>query len=165
MPTIGAMGFFSGVKIKTGVPGTFKGAINDARWLEDHVIAAGHLRQGRAGFFGGFQWLLPTRSKKLPRHFVLALTANEVVAFRATEVGGEGNSAYNKLKIREGVRFRYPRESVSLTDLPEGAASAGGTITIDGESFAVMRPNQYGDPNTDELIAVLAGVPAVTWPR
>ena len=128
------------------------------------MLAAGHLRQGKAGFFGQMQWLMPTRSKKLPRHLVLALTATEVVAFGATEVGGTG-SAYNELKIREGVRFRYPRESVSLTDLPEGAASDGGTLTIDGENIAVMRPNQYGDPNTDELIAVMAGVPAVTWPR
>ena len=159
------MGFFSGVKIRTGVPGTFKGAINDAGWLQEDVIAAGHLRQGRAGFFGGFQWLLPSRSKKLPRHFVLALTANEVVAFRATEVGGPEGSAYVQLKIREGVRARYPLESVSLTDLPDGAASAGGTLTIDGDSFSVMRPNQYGDPNTDELIAVMAGLPPVTWPR
>jgi hypothetical protein len=159
------LGYFSGVKMRTGVPGSFKGAINDAGWLEDHVIAAGHLRQGKAGFLGPFRWLMPAPSKKLPRHFMLALTANEVVAFRVTEVAGNAGSAYTRLKIREGVRFRYPRELVSLTDLPDGAASAGGTITIQGESFPVMRPNQYGDPNTDELIAVLAGVPAVTWPR
>ena len=159
------MGYFSGVTIKTGVPGTFKGAINEAGWLEDHVIAAGHLRQGKANFLGPFRWLLPAPSKKLPRHFMLTLTADEVVVFGVTEVGGEGQTAYNKLKIREGVKFRYPRGSVSLTDLPEGAASQGGTLTIDGESVPVMRPNKYGDPNTDELLAVMAGVPAVTWPR
>ncbi|MDQ3933184.1 MAG: hypothetical protein M3340_00980 [Actinomycetota bacterium] len=88
------------------------------------------------------------------------MTANEVVAFRATEVGqNEDAAVYQRLKIREGVRFRYPRESVSLADLPEGAKSEGGTITIDGDSFPVMRPNPYGEPNTDELIAVLAGLP------
>jgi hypothetical protein len=166
VPTIAAdLGFFAGIKVRPPRPGNIKTAINDAGWLEDHVIAAGHLRQGRAAAWSAVYWFLPAPSKKLPRHFVLALTASEVVAFRATETGGDPDSAYNRLKIREGVRFRYPRESVSLTDLPEGAASAGGTITIDGESFAVMRPNRYGDPNTDELIAVLAGVPAVTWPR
>lgn len=160
-----AVGYFSGVKIKTGVPGTFKGAINEAGWLDDPVIAAGHLRQGKANFLGGFRWLLPAPSKKLPRHFMLALTADEVVVFGVTEVGESGGSAYTRLKIREGVRFRYPRESVSLTDLPEGAASQGGTITIEGESIPVMRPNRYGDPNTDELLSEMAGVPAVTWPR
>ena len=90
---------------------------------------------------------------------MFAVTANEVVAFKTTEVAGQAGTAYNELKIREGVKFRYPRESVSLTDLSEGAASFGGTITIESDSFPVMRPNVRGDdPNTDELIALLAGL-------
>jgi hypothetical protein len=160
------LGFFSaGIKVRTFRPGTFKAAINDAGWLEDEVIAAGHLRQGKAGIFSGFQEFLPSRSKKLPREFMLALTANELVVFRVSQVPHSTGSAYEVVKIREGVRFRYPRESVSLTDLADGAASQGGTITIEGDGFPVMRPNHYGDPNTDELIAVMAGVPPVTWPR
>lgn len=154
-----------GVKVKTSAYGSFKGAINDAGWLEDEVVAAGHLRHGKAARIPvgrpsqleQLQVLLPRRSKKLPRHFVLAVTANEVVAFRATEVGQDSNATiYTKLKIREGVYARYPRESVSISDLPEGAESRGGIITIEGDSFPVMRPNPYGDPNTNELLAVLA---------
>ncbi|HEX8648693.1 MAG TPA: hypothetical protein VF715_17490 [Thermoleophilaceae bacterium] len=156
---------FGGVKVKTGAYGSFKEAINEAGWLKDEVVAAGHLRHGRAarmsvGRPSGLeqvQLLLPRRSKKLPRHFVLAVTADEVVAFRATEVGGDSNATiYTRLKIREGVYARYPRRSVSMSDLPEGPESRGGTITIEGDSFPVMRPNPYGDPNTNELIAVLA---------
>lgn len=106
--------------------------------------------------------MLPRRSKKLPRHFLLAVTEREVVAFRVTEVPGQSGTAYAELKIREGVRFRYPREAVSLTDLAEGAQSFGATITIEGESFPVMRPNVGGDdPNTDELIAALAEASAL----
>lgn len=152
-----------GIKLKTSPPDSFKDALNEAGWLEDEVLVAGHLRQGRAGnqLLEQIQLLLPSRSKKLPRHFVLAVTATEVIAFRATEVGQDSNAAiYQKLKIREGVRFRYPRESVSLSDLPDGAKSKGGTMTIDGESFPVRRPNPYGEPSTDELMAVLAGLPA-----
>lgn len=153
---------FEGVKVKTSAYGSFKDAINEAGWLEDEVVAAGHLRQGKAAGPGlGQIWeqaqlLLPSRSKKLPRHFVLAVTESEVVAFRATEVGQDSNAAiYQKLKIRAGVRFRYPRASVSLTDLQEDEKSRGGTMNIDGDSFPVMRPNPYGDPNTNELMAVL----------
>jgi hypothetical protein len=154
-----------GLKVRTSMFGTFKGALNEAGWLEDEVLAAGHLRQGRAGKLRGIseqlQLLMPRRSKKLPRHFVLAVTADEVVAFKATEVGQDSNAAiYQQLKIREGIAFRYPRDSVSLADLTDGAKSRGATITIEGESFQVMRPNPYGDPNTDELIAVLGGLAA-----
>ena len=155
---------FAGVKLKTSTPGSFRDALNESGWLEDEVLVAGHLRQGKAsrrprGAWEQVQLLLPARTKKLPRHFVLAVTADEVIAFRATEVGQESNAAiYQRLKIREGVRFRYPRSSVSLAGLTEGAKSRGGIMTIDGESFPVMRPNPYGDPNTDELIAVLGGL-------
>ena len=151
------------LKVRTTRDGTFKAALNEAGWLEDEVLAAGHLRQGkvRVQLLEMLELLRPRRSKKLPRHFVLAVTANEVVAFKATEVGGSENaSAYEKLKIREGVQARYPRDSVSLTDLADREKSRGGTLTIDGESFPVARPNLNGDPNTDELMALLSKQPA-----
>jgi hypothetical protein len=164
------MGLLSGLKVKTTRTGSFKKAINQAGWLDEEVLAAGHLRQGSTsrGKWGGLaqpweaiQLMLPSRSEKLPRHFVLAVTASEVVAFRATEVSSQSGSAYVELKIREGVRARYPRASVTLTGLEKGATSFGGTITIDGDSFPVMRPNVGGDdPNTDELIAKLARLPS-----
>ena len=147
------------LKVRTTRDGTFKTALNEAGWLEEEVLAAGHLRQaGSSSQLGlALPLLRPRRSKKLPRHFLLAATASEVVAFKVTEVGGQAGTAYEKLKILDGVAARYPRESVSLTDLPDREKSKGGTITIEGESFPVMRPNRYGDTNTDELIGLLSG--------
>ena len=147
------------LKVRTTRDGTFKAAINEAGWLEDEVLAAGHLRQAGSGSQLGlaFSLLRPRRSKKLPRHFLLAATANEVVAFKVTEVGGQEGTAYEKLKILEGVAARYPRDAVSLTDLPDREKSKGGTLTIEGVSFPVARPNRYGDTNTDELIGLLSG--------
>jgi len=103
--------------------------------------------------------LRPRRSKLLPRHFVLAVTENEVVAFKATGGSGEDSSSIYEVSIREGIQARFPRASVSISDIPEGEKSKGGIMTIDGESFPVARPNLNGDPNTDELIAVLAPSP------
>ena len=62
---------FEGVKVKTSTPGAFKDAINEAGWLEDEVVAAGHLRQGQAvrasigQIWEQLQLLLPARSKKV----------------------------------------------------------------------------------------------------
>jgi hypothetical protein len=62
------------------------------------------------------------------------------------------------LSIREGIEARFPRALVSMSDLGEkGIRTNGGTMTIDGESFPVARPLLGGEPNTDELIALLSG--------
>lgn len=155
------------LRLATHTDGIIKLALNDAGWIEDEVIAAGQLRQGKApsmaAMIGGWalvEVLRPRRSKKLPRHFVLAVTESEVIAFKATGGSGEESSSIYTINIRESVQARYPRSSVSLADVPEGEKSKGGIMTIDGESFPVARPNLNGDPNTDELIAVLAGLPA-----
>ena len=105
--------------------------------------------------YGLIEVLRPKRSKLLPRHFVLAVTASEVIAFKASGGSGESDTTYY-LNVKEGVEARFPREAVSIADLPEGAKSKGGIMTINGESFPVARPNLSGDPNTDELIALLA---------
>ena len=144
--------------------GVFKLWLNSEGPLEEEVIAAGHLRQGKAQKmialilgYGLWEILRPRRSKLLPRHFVLALTPSEVVAFKASAGGGgaESSTEYT-VSMDEDVYARYPRESVTLTDLPEGEKSQGGTLTINGESFPICRPNMNGDPNTDEFLEVLA---------
>ncbi|HEX8206421.1 MAG TPA: hypothetical protein VF587_10215 [Solirubrobacteraceae bacterium] len=145
--------------------GVFKLWLNSEGPLEEEVIAAGHLRQGKSPSmvamvlgYGLFEILRPRRSKKLPRHFVLALTPSEIVAFKASAGGGgaESSTEYH-VNMSEEVAARYPRAGVTLTDLGEkGEKSQGGILTIDGESFPVARPNMNGDPNTDELFAVLS---------
>lgn len=154
------------LSLHTATDGIIKLAIEDAGWLEEEVVAAGQLRQGKAPSMAAMitgvaliEVLRPRRSKLLPRHFVLAVTATEVVAFKATGGSGEDSSSIYKVRIREGIEARFPRDAVSLSDLPEGEKSKGGIMTINGESFPVARPNLNGDPNTDELIAVLSGQP------
>ena len=156
-----------GLKLATHTDGIIKLALNDAGWIEDEVLAAGQLRQGKAPTMVQMitgvalvEVLRPRRSKKLPRHFVMAVTEHEVFAFKATGGSGEESSSIYTINIRENVEARYPRDSVSLADIPEGEKSKGGIMTIDGESFPVARPNLNGDPNTDELLAVLSKQPA-----
>ena len=154
------------IRIPSEQEGVIKLALNDSGWLTEPAIAAGQLRQGKAPSmaamilgYGLIELARPKRSKLLPRHFVLAVTASEVIAFKATGGSGEGDTTYY-LNIKEGIEARFPRDAVSIADIPEGAKSKGGIMTINGESFPVSRPNLSGDPNTDELIALLAGASA-----
>jgi hypothetical protein len=151
-------------------PDSMKQEIAASGWIDTEadgeVVAVGHLRQGKApttvGMATGFAvWevLRPRRSKLLPRHFVLAVTPARVVAWKAAGGSDEGSSHY-ELKILSGEQASFPRSSVSVSDLPEGATSKGATMTIDGKSFPVSRPNLSGDPNTDECLAVLGGLTA-----
>jgi hypothetical protein len=151
------------IKIPSEQDGVVKLALNDSGWLDKPAIAAGQLRQGKvpsmaamALGYGLVEVLRPRRSKLLPRHFVLAVTEDEVIAFKATGGGGESDRTYY-LNIREGIEARYPREAVTISGLDKGEHSQGATMTVNGESFPVSRPNLSGDPNTDELIATLSG--------
>lgn len=152
------------IRIATGADGALKLALNDSGLIDGEVIAAGQLRQGKTpsmlGMVLGYAlWevLRPRRSKLLPRHFILALTDQEAFALKAKGGSGEESSSVYEVYITEEVAERFPRSAVTLTELEEGERSKGGTMTINGESFPVSRPNLNGDPNTDELIALLSG--------
>ena len=152
------------MKLATARDVIIKLALNDSGWIEEEVVAAGQLRQGKAPSMAAMltgvallEVVRPRRSKLLPRHFVMAVTASEVFAFKATGGSGEESSSVYTVNIREEVVNRYPRDAITLTGLEEGEKSKGAIMTVDGESFPVARPNLNGDPNTDELIAVLAG--------
>ncbi len=146
-------------------PGAIKQALNQAGWLDDEVVVAGHLRQGKAPTIAAMmtgtaliELARPRRSKSLPRHFVLAATADRIVAFKASGyILGEGTGPY-MLKIKQGECGSWPRASVRIVDLPDGPHSDGGTLELAGaERLAVSRPNLDGDPNTDELLELLGG--------
>jgi hypothetical protein len=149
-------------------PDAMKREIATSGWIDTkavgELIAVGHLRQGKpptaVGMATGFAvWevIRPRRSKLLPRHFVLAVTTDRVIAWKAAGGSGE-DSSYYELKILSGEQASYPRASVSVSDLTEGPQSKGATMTIDGKSFPISRPNLSGDPNTDECLAVLGGL-------
>jgi hypothetical protein len=152
--------------ILTSAPEAITRALNERGWLDQEVLAAGELRQGKEpSLFGMVTGLAlvelygPRRSKVLPRHFVLAVTADRVVAFtaRGGADGEDGDGTY-RLWIRPGVRASWPLESVRLVDFSEGSGSSGGSLVLDGiERIPVYRPNPDADPSTDELLGVLAG--------
>lgn len=150
-----------GISVELWRVGAIKRALNDSGWLGDEVIAAGQLRQGKApsviALITGsalVEMLRPRRSKSLPRQFVLALTADRVVAFKASG-GGDSESNY-ETRIRRGEAGSWPRELVQLVDLPNGARSKGATLDLAGERIPVARPNLNGDPSTDELMDLLS---------
>jgi hypothetical protein len=133
--------------------------------VQAEVLAAGHLRQGKApstlGMVTGtalVEVLRPRRSKALPRSFVLVVTADRVVAFKAVAGGGGPDSGPYTIRISPGEAGSWPRSSVRLVDLIDGAQSKDAILELDGpERFPVSRPNLCGDPDTDELFELLSG--------
>jgi hypothetical protein len=140
--------------------GAIKRALNESGWLGDEAIAAGQLRQGNApslvAMLTGWaliQLLRPRRSKSLPSQFVLAVTAERVVAFESNG-GGDSESNY-ETRIKPGEVGSWPRDLVGLIDLPKGSKSRGGTLDLAGERIPVSRANLNSDPSTDELMELL----------
>ena len=140
--------------------GAIKRALDESGWLDDQAIAAGQLRQGNApsvvAMVTGWaliQLLRPRRSKSLPSQFVLAVTAERVVAFEASG-GGDAESNY-ETRIKPGEVRSWPRDLVRLVDLAKGTKSRGGTLDLVGERIPVLRANLNSDPSTDELMELL----------
>ena len=148
--------------------GTQKQALNEAGRLGGGIRAAGQLRQGKAPSMAAMvtgaalvEVLRPRRSKLLPRHFVLAVTEDRVVAYKASGGSPEHESGPYEISIREAEEGSWPRDSVRITDLEEGDQSKGGTLEITTEAgtterIPVARPNLSGDPDTDELLRELS---------
>src|SRR5262245_26719618 len=81
---------------ETDSPGVIKKALNESGWVDGQVIAAGDLRQGKEPSLVSMatgaalvEVLRPRRSRSLPRHFVLALTGDRVVAFKTLGTGDD----------------------------------------------------------------------------
>ena len=143
-------------------PDAIKNALVETGWLAEPVVAAGDLRQGKepslASMVTGtalIEVVRPRRSKAVPRHFALAVTAERVVAFGAVG-GGEEDGPY-EVWVRPGERGSWPRESVRLVDTSTGGKSWGGTLVLGMEHVPVFRPGSDTDPSTNELIELLAG--------
>jgi hypothetical protein len=156
---------FGYISVASAAPGALKQALNKSNWLDEEVVAAGELRQGKpitnVGLATGavlVDVLRPRRSKSLPRHFVLAATADRIVVFKALSGGGSVETGPYMVRIKPGECGAWPRASLRLVDLPDGERSDGGTLELGGtERLPVARANPYGDPNTDELIELLSG--------
>ena len=145
-------------------PDAIKRELNERGWLDEEVIAAGELRQGKEptvlSMITGLaliELLRPRRSKSVPRHFVLAVTADRVVAFKARSgADGENGEGPYRLWIKPGERGSWRAGSVRLAARPEDATTIGTLVLDEVERIPVYRPND-DDPSTDELVAFLRG--------
>jgi hypothetical protein len=159
------MGLGGYLSVLSESPGALRSALNESGWVDREVIAAGHLRQGRSptmlGMITGHALIevaRPRRTKSLPRMFVLAVTDDRVLAFKAFGGGGAPDAGPYTARIRPGVYAEWPRSSVRLLDLQDGSLSKDATLHLGGrERFPVSRANLDGDPNTDELMSLLSG--------
>jgi hypothetical protein len=139
-------------------PGAVARRLNESGWLSDEVIAAGALRQGKApSLLTAVTGLVlielaRRRSKSLPREFVLAATAERVVAFAMSAEGTDGTTTV--VKIRRGELSSWPRELVRLLELTDGLFTRGATLELAGvERFPVTSD---GDDSTSELFELLS---------
>jgi hypothetical protein len=143
--------------VQFGVPGAFARGLNELGWLPDEVLAAGVLRQGKppsvltAVTGVALIELARRRSTLLPREFVLAVTADRVVAFAMTTESHDTSTPV--IKVKRGERGSWPRRLVRLVDPTKGLLTQGATLKIDGERIPVVAD---GDDSTGELIGVLS---------
>lgn len=155
------------MKICTDQAGHVAGELNRSGLLDEPVLAAGHLRQGKApsivSMFTGWVvvQLLVNRlrkSDKLPGHFALAVTKSEVVAFKCWGGSGEDSSSPYYLRITEEPYARYPRADVRAEDIADaGFRSRNATVVIGDERIRCTLSNMNLDPNTELLLDVLSG--------
>jgi len=127
--------------------------------LGEEVIAVGSLSQGKPpsmlSMITGTALvglLKPRASKALPKRFLLAVTADRVVALRGTEISDEdGNSTGAAIR---GEIASWPRGEVSAVPAST-EESKGGTLQIPGASIPVF-DRSLGDPRERELFAALS---------
>ena len=149
------------LRVELRGPGALKQRLNESGWLDDEVIAADLVTQGKThsllGMMTGYaliEVMRPRRAKSLPRQFALAVTADRVVAFALSpwSEGDDGADAVVWVKHKECDS--WPRELVRLLDPSTRGISKGGTLELAGqERFPVT---WEGDDDTKELIELLA---------
>jgi hypothetical protein len=141
-------------------PTGIKRALNECGWYANgEVTAAGELRQGvmpsmTSMMTGTALFKLPKRgSKSVPRHFVLAVVGDRVVAFKVSDWCDEDSDV---IRIHEGEQGSWPRAEVRLSE-PEGDdPSKGALLQLGSEQIVVSRPNvKIDDPDTVELLQLL----------
>jgi hypothetical protein len=143
-------------------PGAFRRRLNESGWLAEEVLAAGALRQGKPysllGLVTGLALvdvIRPRRSRSLPREFVLAVTADRVVAFalKLVSVGDTTSDDIVAVKIKRGEQGSWPRELVRFVDPSKGVGSRGWTLELAGvERIPVA---SHGHESVDELLELL----------
>ena len=148
------------LRVELAAPGALKQRLNESGWLADEVMAADLVCQGKPlsllGMITGYALIevaRPRRAKSLPRQFVLAVTADRVVAFALSPWSEGGEGTVSVVWIKRDECGSWPRELVRLLDPSTRGVSKGATLELASqERFPVT---WEGDDDTKELIGLL----------
>jgi hypothetical protein len=150
------------IHFATAPEDAIRAAIDRSGWVDEPVLAAGDLRQGKAPSMlqmvtgaALIEVLRPRRSKILPRHFVLAVTETKAVAFKALAISNDEDGPY-EITVKSKAEASFDRSTIRMTDLTEGSGSKDGILEAGGERIPVTRPNLDRDPSTDALFELLS---------
>jgi hypothetical protein len=142
-------------------PGAFKRALNESGWLDDEVVAVGMVTQGKTqSLFRMITGLAllevvrSRRSKTLPREFVLAVTADRVVALALSPWKEGVGDTVDVVKIKNEQRGSWRRGHVRVIDPTTGRVQNGGTLDLAGDERFPF--TWGGDDSTTELVELLS---------
>lgn len=141
-------------------PGAFRHALNESGWLDQEVVAAGMLTQGKTQSLfrmitglALLEVLRPRRSKTLSKEFVLAVTADRVVALALSPWKEGVGDSVDVVKIKNEQRGSWRRGQVRVIDPTVGRIQNGGELDLAGEEQFPFTWD--GDDSTSELIELL----------
>jgi len=146
--------------VRYAEPGAFRDGLNATGWFEDEVVAAGMVTQGKPQSLLAMVtgWALVElargrRCKALPREFVLAVTADRIVALAVSPwKEGDGESVI-AVRVKRDERGSWPLASVRIDGLEDGGPT-GGTLSLPG--LAGFPVSWDAEPDTQEVVELLA---------
>jgi hypothetical protein len=148
------------LRVELSAPGALKQRLNESGWLADEVVAADLVCQGKPlsllGMITGYaliEVVRPRRVKSLPRQFVLAVTADRVVAFALSPRSEGGEGTVSVVWIKRDECGSWPCEQVRLLDPRTRGISKGGKLELAGQQRLPV--TWEGDDDIEELIELL----------
>jgi hypothetical protein len=127
-----------------------------AQWVEAARIASGDQSVELAA---AFQRHLTARGTGLPSNFALALTPDEVIAFKFNPRNVEHPIHVNAAQFKKEVG-RWPRGSVRFSALERGRMAWGATLEIDGSDPIPCRmPTLTKNPAAAVVLLALGADP------
>lgn len=152
-----------GLRFEVTGADSFRAALNEAGgWAGGEVLAATIVRQGEspsmmgvATGLGLLKLLKRKGARDLPRVFVLAATAERVVAYDARGMGDEDEDTYH-VTIKPGELASWSRSDVSMRDSKDGI-TANAILLLDGVEVPVAAPEGHADAAFEELQTLLSG--------
>jgi hypothetical protein len=150
-----------GIRVELGLPGAFKRALNESGWLDQEVVAAGLVTQGKTQslfrMITGLalvEVLRPRRYKSLPKEFTLAVTGDRIIAFKMNPWKEGTEDSVTAVKIKNEQLATWTRGHVRVVDASTGRVQNGGTLDLIG---AQQFPFTWsGDESTNELVELLS---------